>query len=194
MPGAAAVSSSSSAAGSSSNVPSPRPTNGPSTRMKAGGMHNGGGSTSGTASGSTNGMHLQGSYQTAPLSSRRAQPLDLNTVERRGTPTAVKESQKLIRPHGLQEAPTYRPTLEEWKEPLEYIQKIADEGRKYGIIKIIPPDSWNPDFAIDTEVRRYTRLIMTNRSYFTIVPFISFHLCLFQLHMLTSVAVSFPNP
>lgn len=75
-------------------------------------------------------------------------------MERRGTATAVKESPKLIRPHGLQEAPTYRPTMEEWKEPLDYIQKIADEGRRYGIVKIIPPDSWNPDFAIDTEVRR----------------------------------------
>ena len=99
-------------------------------------------------------MHLQGSYQSAPLSSRRAQPLDLNTVERRGTPTAVKEIPKVIRPHGLQEAPTYRPTVDEWKDPLEYIKKIADEGRKYGIIKIIPPDNWNPDFAIDTEVSR----------------------------------------
>ncbi|KAF8424734.1 PLU-1-like protein-domain-containing protein [Tirmania nivea] len=119
--------------------------------MKAGGSSSSGGNTVGTTSGSTSGMHLQGSYQTAPLSSRRAQPLDLNTVERRGTATAVKESPKLIRPHGLQEAPTYRPTMEEWKEPLDYIQNIAGEGRKYGIVKIIPPDSWNPDFAIDTE-------------------------------------------
>lgn len=154
MPGTAAVSTGSSAAGSSSSVPSPRTTNGPSTRMKAGGSSSSGGNTIGTTSGSTSGMHLQGSYQTAPLSSRRAQPLDLNTVERRGTATAVKESPKLIRPHGLQEAPTYRPTMEEWKEPLDYIQKIAEEGRKYGIAKIIPPDSWNPDFAVDTEVRR----------------------------------------
>jgi len=154
MPGTAAVSTGSSAAGSSSNVPSPRTTNGPSTRMKAGGSSSSGGNVVGTTSGSTSGMHLQGSYQTAPLSSRRAQPLDLNTVERRGTATAVKESPKQIRPHGLQEAPTYRPTMEEWKEPLDYINNIAGEGRKYGIVKIIPPDSWNPDFAIDTEVRR----------------------------------------
>ena len=31
-----------------------------------------------------------------------------------------------------------------------YMRKISAEGRKYGIVRLIPPDSWNPDFAIDT--------------------------------------------
>lgn len=88
----------------------------------------------------------------APLSARRAVPLDLATVERRGQPNAPREPQKRVRPHGLQEAPTYCPTEEEWKEPMEYMKKIAPEGSKYGICKIIPPESWNPPFAIDTEV------------------------------------------
>ena len=88
-----------------------------------------------------------------PLSAMTSAPLDLSSVERRGQPTACKEPiKKKQRPHGLEEAPTFRPTEEEWKEPFEYIQKISAEGRKYGICKIIPPDQWNPDFAIDTEV------------------------------------------
>lgn len=85
-----------------------------------------------------------------PFSHRRAPPLDLSTVERRGPSSNVRESRR-VRPHGLQEAPTFRPTEEEFKDPFEYIKKIRAVGEKYGICKIIPPDSWDPGFAIDTE-------------------------------------------
>lgn len=87
------------------------------------------------------------------LSSMVSPPLDLSSVERRGQPTAVKEPiKKTGRIYDLAEAPVYQPTEEEWKDPIEYMRKIEKEARNFGICKVIPPDSWNPDFAIDTEV------------------------------------------
>ncbi|KAJ6155445.1 hypothetical protein N7470_006011 [Penicillium chermesinum] len=86
-----------------------------------------------------------------PLSARRSAPLDLSTVERRGQPNAPREPSTRVRPHGLPEAPTFRPTEEEFKDPVAYMQKIAPEGKKYGICRVIPPENWQPPFAIDTE-------------------------------------------
>ena len=87
-----------------------------------------------------------------PLSARRSEPLNLSTVERRGQPSAAREPTNRVRAHGLPEAPTFRPTEEEFRDPNEYIRKIAPEGSKYGICRIIPPENWNPPFAVDTEV------------------------------------------
>ena len=89
-----------------------------------------------------------------PLSFRRSQRLDLSTVERKGQKQSSHLSNKRTTSlHGLTEAPIFRPSEDEFRDPIEYIKSIAPQGRTYGIVKIIPPDNWNPDFAIDTEVR-----------------------------------------
>ncbi|KAK9316935.1 PLU-1-like protein-domain-containing protein [Lipomyces starkeyi] len=80
----------------------------------------------------------------------RALPLELETVEGRHN-IAHKPPPKKERVLGLQEAPTYYPSEDEFKDPFKYIVSIADEGKEYGIIKIVPPDSWRPEFALDTE-------------------------------------------
>ncbi|KAF2191990.1 PLU-1-domain-containing protein [Zopfia rhizophila CBS 207.26] len=98
-----------------------------------------------------NGVQANGVLNGIPLSARKAQPLDLSTVERRGQGPPNAQPPKPNRMFGLQEAPTFRPTEDEFKDPIQYIQKIREEAQKYGIAKIVPPDSWNPPFAVDTE-------------------------------------------
>ncbi|KAL8288940.1 hypothetical protein RB597_000835 [Gaeumannomyces tritici] len=110
-----------------------------------------GGSKANTAPVNSNGYHPNNPQQRT-LSSMTSSPLDLNSVERRGQPTASREPPKRkTRPHDLEEAPTYYPTAEEWNDPMEYMRKVSPEGRKYGICKIVPPETWNPPFAIDTQ-------------------------------------------
>ncbi|WPH03898.1 PLU-1-domain-containing protein [Acrodontium crateriforme] len=103
-----------------------------------------------TAVGTLNGPP-SGNNHTIPLSARRAEPLDLRTVERRGQPNQAPERPKPTRPYDIPEAPTFWPTDEEFRDPMEYIRKISPEGSKYGIVRIVPPESWNPTFAINTE-------------------------------------------
>jgi histone demethylase JARID1 len=133
----AAVGGHAGAAGSSRASPAVGSSSNPSTKIK-------------TAQVNSNGYHP--TNPPISLSAMTSAPLDLSSVERRDQPTAPKEPvKKKSRPHDLPEAPTYCPTEAEWKDPMEYIKKISPEASKYGICKIVPPESWNPDFAIDTE-------------------------------------------
>ena len=43
--------------------------------------------------------------------------------------------------------PSHRPTPEEFREPLQYIESIRAEGERFGIVKIVPPPGWRPPAA-----------------------------------------------
>lgn len=41
-------------------------------------------------------------------------------------------------------APTFTPTIDEFKNPLAYIEKIRPQAEHFGICKIVPPPEWSP--------------------------------------------------
>jgi histone demethylase JARID1 len=83
-------------------------------------------------------------------------PFDLSAVKTKSEEPVSRKSKRLF---GIEEAPTFYPTKDEFKDPLSYIEKISPEGEKYGIIKIVPPKDYNPDFSLKTEVCYYKMCI-----------------------------------
>lgn len=61
--------------------------------------------------------------------------------ERERSPTAL----------GLEEAPVFYPTEEEFRDPLRFIALIRERSEPYGICRIVPPPSWSPPFAIEPQ-------------------------------------------
>jgi len=50
--------------------------------------------------------------------------------------------------HDIPAAPVFYPTVDEFKNPLAYIEKIRPEAEMFGICKIVPPEGWNPPCQI----------------------------------------------
>ncbi|KAI0701172.1 PLU-1-like protein-domain-containing protein [Cytidiella melzeri] len=74
------------------------------------------------------------------------------------TPSKAKE-----RPFGLTDCPTFRPTPEQFKDPMAYIKSISENAKSYGMCKIVPPLGWAMPFVTDTESFRFkTRLQRLN--------------------------------
>ena len=65
-----------------------------------------------------------------------------------------KQSQNALTSQ-LQEAPTFTPTPEEFRDPLAYIAKIRHEAERFGACKIVPPKGWDPPFALDRRAMRF---------------------------------------
>lgn len=97
--------------------------------------------------------------------------LDMSTVK---TPNRQWEApQNVERPFGLTDCPVFRPTLEQFKDPLAYIKSISEKAKAYGMCKIVPPLGWEMPFVTDTEVCRIRRCSYFSRSFISTseIPF-----------------------
>lgn len=88
-------------------------------------------------------------------------PFDINTVRQEGPRYPPPRTEP--RMFGLEECPTFYPTMEEFTDPMEYISSIGPQGRQYGIAKIVPPEGWRMPFTLPTDKFRFkTRLQRLN--------------------------------
>ncbi|EGV60880.1 hypothetical protein PSN45_001329 [Yamadazyma tenuis] len=60
----------------------------------------------------------------------------------------------------LEECPTLRPTQTEFRDPIGYLSRpdIKNLGYHYGIVKVVPPTGWTPQFSLSSDFRFHTRL------------------------------------
>ncbi|KAF9797276.1 hypothetical protein SFRURICE_006258 [Spodoptera frugiperda] len=58
--------------------------------------------------------------------------------------TRLLSTQPRVAGGALHEGPVYRPTKEEFQNPMEYFIKILDQACEFGICKVIPPPGWKP--------------------------------------------------
>jgi len=76
--------------------------------------------------------------------------LDFSSIPR--GPPGSQPPRQSPRLFGLDECPTYFPTLKEFGDPIAYISSISDEARKFGVCKIVPPKEWKMPFVTNTQV------------------------------------------
>ena len=66
----------------------------------------------------------------------------------------------------VQEAPTFAPSEDDWRDPLKYIASIREEAERFGICRILPPENndefkRNPQLTIDASQFRFQTRIQT---------------------------------
>lgn len=66
-----------------------------------------------------------------------------------------------MKTYQMREAPTFRPTLEEWADPAAYVAGIRHAFEGFGICKIVPPAGWAP--PSDLAERRRSAVLYPTR-------------------------------
>ncbi|KAH7102961.1 PLU-1-like protein-domain-containing protein [Auriculariales sp. MPI-PUGE-AT-0066] len=106
---------------------------------------------------------------TAPAADHADMPLAIERAPKLDWSLVKSESPRVLPPRttprafALEECPTFYPSLEEFKDPMKYLQTIGPKAKDYGICKIVPPVGWRMPFYTDTETFRFsTRLQRLN--------------------------------
>jgi hypothetical protein len=53
----------------------------------------------------------------------------------------------------MMDAPTFYPSEEDFKDPLEYFEIIKPVARKYGICRVVPPPSFKVCLLINRKLK-----------------------------------------
>eukprot|EP01100_Stratorugosa_tubuloviscum_P014013 TRINITY_DN725_c3_g1_i2.p1 TRINITY_DN725_c3_g1~~TRINITY_DN725_c3_g1_i2.p1 ORF type:complete len:540 (-),score=187.56 TRINITY_DN725_c3_g1_i2:92-1660(-) len=48
----------------------------------------------------------------------------------------------------IPEAPIFRPSIEEFSDPIKYLTSIKDKFVQFGVCKILPPEGWSPSLDV----------------------------------------------
>ncbi|KXS19869.1 PLU-1-domain-containing protein [Gonapodya prolifera JEL478] len=70
-----------------------------------------------------------------------------------GTAAHGGPDRELPVPFELAEAPTHKPTNEEWADPYRVLEDLQVRLGRAGMGKLIPPESWKPKLSLDQETR-----------------------------------------
>ena len=70
-----------------------------------------------------------------------------------GKVEALDRFPKLGQQAHLIEAPVYKPSEKEFKDPIKYIERIRKEAQAFGMCKIIPPSSFKPELNVNDDMR-----------------------------------------
>lgn len=60
----------------------------------------------------------------------------------------------------LTPCPILRPTEKEFEDPVAYLSRpdVAKLGDDFGIVKVVPPQTWKPEFSLSNDFKFHTRL------------------------------------
>ncbi|CAD7082818.1 unnamed protein product [Hermetia illucens] len=97
----------------------------------------------------SNSSLLSGSTKSKPAPVVQKKPKDTTPIKMFNNTAFPRHDD----PTQMVEAPIFRPTDKEFQDPMEFIERITPIAARFGICKIIPPDSFKPECRVSDDMR-----------------------------------------